>query len=563
MSSNKKIVFVILLISIVILFLLGMGELPSGNENSDGRKLYNSTNWESRYGIDNKDPRGLSLFHTLLKAHLKKPKRVIEIADWKQYDSLIDPKKAATFLFIGHNFEMLNSEIDTILEAVNDGSDLFMSFYNLSENVYDRLFTHIEFNYDYSDSVIVYAGNKEVVLYNIFQTDTVAFEWEAFGEFTLKDTVYSTLSSFMEMANFLKIKHGKGYIYLHSNPEFFYNYQLLRADGFRHTNFFLEQMERKRNVYWLEVGGLETYQGVQDPNESNGPKQDDSYFKLLFKQPSLVLAMLLILLGFILYLIFRAKRMRPIVPYLEKKKNMTLSFADTITSIYFAKESPKGLLKVQRKNFYNTILKHFFVDLSRRDGDKEIRVLSEKSNVPFDELQEFIALLENKRANEVTQKYITEVAVKQRDFYLKTGVISNNLQLKIGRYEKRYTRALWIAGFFILIGIFAVLFSFKVLAEAKGLGVLLWPLGILFTAVGIAYLKKPIVVISNGQISFYGLFGKAKTFQLDEVLSVKISGSIIRFSFTENRNHSLNLWEISTNDKKLLMNYISTLHTIE
>jgi hypothetical protein len=218
---------------------------------------------------------------------------------------------------------------------------------------------------------------------------------------------------------------------------------------------------------------------------------------------------------------------------------------------------------VQRKNFYNTILKHFFVDLSRRDGDKEIRVLSEKSNVPFDELQEFIALLENKRANEVTQKYITEVAVKQRDFYLKTGVISNNLQLKIGRYEKRYTRALWIAGFFILIGIFAVLFSFKVLAEAKGLGILLWPLGIVFIAVGIAYLKKPIVVISSGQISFYGLFGKAKTFQVDEVLSVKISGGLIRFSFTEDRNHSLNLWEISTNDKKLLMNYISTLHTIE
>ena len=563
MSSNKKIVFVIVLISIVILFLLGMGELPSGNENSDGRKQYNSTNWESRYGIDNKDPRGLSLFNTLLTAHVKKPKRVMEIVDWKQYDSLVAPRKAATFLFIGHNFEMLNSEIDTILEAVNDGSDLFMSFYNLSENVYDRLFTYIEFNYDYSDSVIVYAGNKEVVLYNIFQTDTVAFEWEAFGEFTLKDTIYSTLSSFMEMANFLKIKHGNGYIYLHSNPEFFYNYQLLSADGFRHTNFFLEQMERNRNVYWLEVGGLETYQGVQDPNESNGPKQDDSYFKLLFKHPSLVLAMLLILLGFILYLIFRAKRMRPIVPYLEKKKNMTLSFADTITSIYFAKESPKGLLKVQRKNFYNTILKHFFVDLSRRDGDKEIRVLSEKSNVPFDELQEFIALLENKKANEVTQKYITEVAVKQRDFYLKTGVISTNLQLKIGRYEKKYTRKIWIAGFFILIGIFAVLFSFKVLAEAKGLGILLWPIGIVFIAVGIAYLKKPIVVISNGQISFFGLFGKAKTFQLDEVLSVNITGSIIRFSFTENRNYTLNLWEISTNDKKLLMNYISTLHTIE
>jgi len=146
-------------------------------------------------------------------------------------------------------------------------------------------------------------------------------------------------------------------------------------------------------------------------------KKDDSYLKFILENPYLRTALILLILGVILYVIFRSKRKRPTVPVIQEQKAMTLAFAETITSIYFAKRSPYGLLQVQRKNFYATIQRHYFLDLNRREGDRELRMLAEKSNRSLEEIQNMVGLLETKEVTKVDDQTITEVAQKQRAFY--------------------------------------------------------------------------------------------------------------------------------------------------
>ncbi len=560
MKSNKKITLIFGLIALVVVFIW----LMDGSSSGDARSTYTSSNWDVMYDINSKDPQGLYVFNTMLDKHIKKPHRVSVLNKWSHYDSLVKKPGKSTYLFVGHEFQLLKEEMDTILTDVSNGSELVLSFYNLSQNIYDTLFDELSFNYDYSEDITVYAGKNKFKLYNIYQMDTVAREWEAFEEIYPADSNYTVLSSFMEMANYIKIKHGKGYIYLHSNPQLFFNYQLLQKDGYRQATYFIHHIPKDQNVLWMELGRLNgAYGSSPEPEPESGGKVDDSYFKLLFKSPALLMALLMVIFSFTLFLLFRAKRMRPVVPYMEPKKNMTLSFAETITSIYFSKQSPKGLLSVQRKNFYNTVQKHFFVDLSRREEDKEIKILSEKSNVPFDELKDFIDALENKRANEVDNKYISEVAKRQRDFYHRTGIISKNIQQRLEKYERKFNRSLWLPSILILGGIFIILYGFYLLVGAKGIGIALWPIGFASVSMGILRLRKPLVIVTKEHLIICPVVGKNRKYLLDELSSVENSTTMVHFYFTENRKIKINYWEMSSFDKKQFEYFVSNLHKLE
>jgi hypothetical protein len=201
----------------------------------DKRKTFVSSNWTKKFQINDKKPLGLYLFTKLTEAHLNKGKKQEVITDWIQFDTLIKKQKEkSTFLFVGSNFGLKNSEMDTILEHVSEGSDLFLSFNDLTENLYPKLFDQYETKFDYGSSINIFANNKKYSLISLFQNDTIACEWKAFGDIK-PYAEYENLSSFMEMDNFIRIPLGDGQVYVHSTPSAFYNYQVKRKQGFKYT----------------------------------------------------------------------------------------------------------------------------------------------------------------------------------------------------------------------------------------------------------------------------------------------------------------------------------------
>ena len=562
MISSKNKIALILGFSLLIVLLLWAVD---GISKPKKIQIFRSNNWQRKYQLKDKDPYGLFLFNEILTAHLDSNHSVKKINKWSDYDSLINKKEKSTYIFIGQDFQLLNKEIDTILKDVENGSDLMISFYDLTSNLYDRFFNYVDFDYDYSDSIVVFANNRKHTMYNIHQTDTLATKWEAFVNEALVDSSFESLSSFMEMSNFIKIKRGKGHIFLHANPQLYFNYQVLSKDGFYYSNFTINQFSKQRNVYWLELGRKMDNEGKENTsvNEGKDSKKDDSLLQLFFKNPSLLWAMLTVILGFILFIIFRAKRMRPVVPMIPPKRNMTTAFADTIASIYYQNHSPYGILKVQRKNFYHAIHKHFYIDLTRRNEDREIRLLAEKSNVSIESLKELLALIETKESFNVDERYIANVATQQREFYLKTGIISNFILNRIEKKDRIFNRIIWLPMLLILFGIMMILVGFYYLTQSIGMGILLWPIGISWITIAVLQLKKPLVEIKSDQLILYPISGKKKMYNWEDLVDAVNGNSATLITFSGNRIIKINYWEMSRFDKSSFQNYISNLHKFE
>jgi hypothetical protein len=318
-------------------------------------------------------------------------------------------------------------------------------------------------------------------------------------------------------------------------------------------------------VFLLELGRLSDNYGNEDTSEQDGAdgKEDDSYLKLIFQNPTLLVALLLTILGVILFVIFRSKRTRPIVPFIQKKKDMTLAFAETITSIYFAKRNPYVLLQVQKKNFYATLHKHFFVDIQRREDDKALEILAEKSDSSLEEIVELVGSLESIEASGITEQYVTNVLQRQHAFYRRVGVISSDLNERVQEQEFVFRRSLLLPILLIGAGLFLIVLGVFYLMSSIGIGIVLWPVGILLLVLGIIRMSRPYLALNKDRVVHYTAIGFKKEYQREDLVSTEIKSSGAILHFRNNKQLIINYWDLSRFDQNQFKRLISKLHKLE
>lgn len=564
MNNKAKIgiIGIVLLVIVAVVLLMGGNPLETG----DKREAFVSENWEDKYKLNEKDPYGLFMFNQLLRAHIDTNHTVVPLTKSYELDSVLELNQRNTMLFVGDKFGLKTAEFDSVLAQVDEGNTLLLSSNQLTNNIVRRLFIRYEVSYDYADSVNVAINRNTLSMFYLYQNDTIAHEWRAFSAVRPIDTNYRVLSSIYQMPDFIRLKYGKGFIYIHTNPEFFFNYQIKRPAGYRYASYLLNQLPQDQPVYILELGRL--LENTYDPyGEGDGPadEQDDSYFQFILKSPALMAAFGLGLLGVLLFALFRSKRMQPVVPYIEKKKNMSLEFAQTITSIYQSKSNPMGIIKVQRQNFYDAMQKHFFVDVSRKSNDREkaIRILSEKSNIPVAEINELITLFEPKNQSILTDSHLAQISEKQRSIYMRTNIITDRIIERIEGKEIRLQRLLILSVLLILIGIYVVMLGFYYLVASIGIGIVLWPIGALFLAIGIRRMNRPYVVIQKEQFDVYPSFGKVRQLATIELMRVAVIKNAYVFYFKGDKELKINKLELSKFDRSQLERFISKHHQLE
>lgn len=562
MNNQKKIGLIagVILVMLVFVWLFS----SSGEDNNQVRKPFVSSNWTTSFQPYDKNPKGLYLFNVLVDNHLDSTHGMYLAQDWIDFDSLLVEPEPKTFLFVGNNFGLGTGEMDSIINRVKHGSDLFISYNMLTDNIINKIWKKPDELFEYNSEITVFTPSAKYKMINLYQNDTIACDWGAFGEVEPVGD-YKTLSSFMELDNFIAIKLGRGVIYAHATPNQFYNYQLRRKPGFEYAEYAINQIPKDQDVVMLEFGRQPDNYGdydIEDIGDQAG-KENDSYWKIILENPSLRSALLLAIATLLLFIIFRSKRTRPIVPYIQKKKDMTLAFAETITSIYFSKRNPYGLLQIQRRNFYDTILKHYYIDLYHREDDRQIEALAEKSNRSVSEIKQIIELLETKEAFSVSDQVLAKVAKIKRDFYLSMGILNEKTQKIIASKRIEIKRSLLIPSVLVLGGISVIIAGFYYLVLGYGIGIALWPIGIALTTSGVIMITKPLLVLEDGIFTYFNPFGFKKTYKLEDFLTVtmKSNGAVIQF--TKNRNIIINNRELSSFDKKQFNNLITKLHKDE
>ncbi len=532
----------------------------SGSEHSASKKpVYISSNWSKKFQLGNKNPYGLYLFDRVLDAYQDTTADRQVVYEWSAIDTAKSfLNKPKTFVFVGNYFGLHDNEMDSLLDHVTAGSDLFLSYNSLTDNLFDHLFYGYQMEFDYTEKINLYGDTGVYEMVNLYQNDTIAGEWAGFSSLTAI-TDHKPLSTFMELENFVVFRHGKGRVYLHTTPKLFQNYQLKRKDGFDYTSYVMSYLDPQRDVYYLELARLSDNLGDFDVDDESGSegKEDSSYLRLIFSNPMLLTALLLSILGAFLFVVFRSKRMRPVVPYIEAKKDMTIAFTDTITSIYYAKRNPYGILNVMKKNMYNAVHRYFYIDLSNRKN-KELQLLAEKTGIPEKEINELLMILETKEASAVSDAFVSDAQKKQRSFYQRAGIISDKVINTTKERTLILRRSLLIPGLMLLLGLVGVVLGLYYLTAAVAFGIVLWPTGTILLMLGALRISRPYVVIEDGKIKVLGSVYRKREFERGDLTRIEHLKGGVELHFGE-KSVIINYWEMGVFDVEQFKRFIDKM----
>ena len=545
MNKNFKLISigVALIFALALFFVLKWDS--SGGDESDASFV--SNNWSERYGLENKHPFGLHLFFHLVK--LKNPKqRIVQISTKYQYDSIIKLKEKATFYMIADTVGLMPKESERLQERLLEGSSLLLSASLFSEKLLNTFSIRLRPAFVYEKSVKFHFNADTVRFHSIFQNDTIYDEWYCFKK-VLNESEYpvSDLIRFQNLSSLLKLKLPESTVLIHSNPTTLQNINAKSKNAFRYINFILNQLPTKQTIYFVDFARV---QNKGEEEEQIEP--ENNLMQLIYENRILLNSMMLLFFTGLLFVIFRTKRRREVVPVIPQEVNITKAFAETIGSIYLNKQNPSSILALQRKNFFDTVYRYYYVDLSKKREETIIKSLAEKTNYDFNELNHLISHLatENK---EVGNDYIIKLSKLQYDFYKHCGIIEDKIETKVQSFE--VSRNMWISSFFLTVGFLAFLTGLYLLTKSNAAGVIIWIAGFLLLVYGVLRFLRPHLSIQKNQVTYFNSFGFPTTYSFEQIKSMEVQQASIQI-ITKKKTIQIPLFDTLKIDVSQLKRFI-------
>lgn len=217
-----------------------------------------------------------------------------------------------------------------------------------------------------------------------------------------------------EFANFVRMKVGEGYFYFHTNPIMFTNLYLVDSVGFEYSSFVFSHINDKK-LYWDR-------QSVILPSNRKESRRvlpkvaAQSPLEYIFAQPALRWGWYMALaLGFI-YVLFGAKRRQRVIPILEKNRNTSLEFIETIGRLYFQQQDHKSIIKKQMHLFLAHMRQRYHL-VTREMDDRLVERIAVRAKVDRKIVNDIF--VEYNRLNQLMQKPHAEVTAQMlNNFYL-------------------------------------------------------------------------------------------------------------------------------------------------
>jgi len=343
------------------------------------------TNWKPTYYLDHKNAFDLYVFNREIKNII--PENRIKRILSTPYEYIQDQTGTVTYLMIKQNMYFIGDTV--ILEKVKEGSNLFVSSENFVRNITDSL----GLNYTEADSDL---SLKKLDMLRLSLTNknwnkadyhmkpvnnTFAFVEADSGTTTILGT--EKLPDGKIYPNFLKIKYGKGYVYIHNQPQVFTNHALLsEKSSAGYVAHLLSYIPNDRPVVWFVQG---------QTSNPNAPKTETG-LSVVFRYPALRAVWLLLIYGLLLYILFNSKRRQRIVPVIKPLRNTTVEFVQTIGNLYYQQGNVANIIDKKIVFFLDRIRTNYFIDTSKLDErfTERLRSKSEKNIELITEIVEFI-----------------------------------------------------------------------------------------------------------------------------------------------------------------------------
>ncbi len=541
---NKRII--IALCSLVVLIILLLLMFQSGTV---GGKSEVYTDWSKEYDFKSKEPQDLALFKNLLQKHTHDSLYIV-----KEYDQLesIKGKDSCTFLFVSNEL-YLDTNVAVQLEGyVKKGANVFLSYETINKESYLRYFEGGGLSWEYSDKFYQWVGDTSLQYNSVYQNDTIYDSWYLFNENKIKDTNYRAYLFAVNKPTAFYSKMGKGKFHFHTNPRLFKNYQVISKNGFAHVSAILKYIPVNQPVVILEFAKPAKPEDNFGPDPNSDMERDDSYLQFIIQNDALRTAFFFIMGLIVVFIIFRTKRKENIIEGLTPKRNMSIAFVETLSSIYLSKNSPIGVLQLMRRNFYTQISRYFYIDLQRPEKREEnIQRLIEKTGYPAESIQEIIKLLDP-RKNDVDNNHLGLVYRKIDAFYKATGVRKDYDKVFIeGKKMEMYKSAL-IGGVAFLVASIIFMKGLQLLVLGGGLGIVIAIIGSVLLYFASRIIMLPVLTVNDTKMIKYNFIWGKTIINLSEDIAVTVNQNFTEFTTENNQSIKISHGILSKRSKYAL-----------
>jgi len=331
--------------------------------------------------------------------------------------SVYDNKQA--LLIFSPYFYPEDEELTKLINFAKNGNDVFISSIFLSKNAQDLFRINTSF-FDYS---YLFPSKKDDDTLHIYlQTGSAKNKVEYgypgrrlttyLGE-TDDAVTYKLGFDELNRPNFIRLRTGKGNVYVHTVPLAFSNYFLLHKNNIGYYENALSMIPNDtKQLVWDEYFLFKQQYMHENPNGSEGK----GFMSVLFQYPGLKWGFLSALFLLALFVFIEMRRKQRYIPEIKKPANDSLEFVKTIGRLYFEKRDHNNLCRKLSTYFLEHIRNRYNLVTAKLD-ENFIKTLQYKTSYPENDLREIISFINNINNVIITDAQLKTFHQKLDDFY--------------------------------------------------------------------------------------------------------------------------------------------------
>ncbi|AVR46093.1 DUF4350 domain-containing protein [Christiangramia fulva] len=374
MSKTYKIALVLFLLLVISLVWL---------ETSEPEPV----NWNPSYTAVDKIALGSYVFFESWKEATDS----LEKINIPPYEYLNNKPDNGTYFFLNDFIDFDDAELDDLLNWVSKGNKLFIASNGFSTNLLDTLKLKVSNYYSkegFTSRPALNLSNAHLKLDSpkLFDQDLSGIYFSKID--TLKQVVLGTASfgkkEKEEKVNFIKTGFGDGEIYLHTTPQAFSNYFLLKNSNFEYVQSLLAYLAGD-HILW-------------DAYYKSGKTFFTSPLYMLLSNRSLRWAYYFVIIAAILFVLFEGKRRQRPIPVVEPLKNKSYEYTETISQLFLerGKYYELGMKKI---NLFLEFIRTNYQISTRELNEDFYRNLASKSGNTYKETQALFERIFNFQQN--------------------------------------------------------------------------------------------------------------------------------------------------------------------
>lgn len=348
----------------------------------DGMRV-KPVDWSPTYSLDKKNPLDLYVFREQISSIIPQNKLSISDNTFYQYTTENgDLQRNYIIINQGVGFEMDS----VVLKSVKNGSNLFLSTEYIGGDLLDSLdISYLNLSYN---SPLLEEDSIYLTLSSSDWKDQSLVLTKAFNSSYFVDLDKNTTAILGQMQlpdgdifpSFIRIKYGKGNIYLHNQPASFTNYNLLKIKSSdNYVAHLLSYIPKNLPTVWLAKG--QTKLSIE--------KENRTPLSVFFRYPALRAVWLIFIYGLLLYALFNAKRRQRIVPIIKPLKNTTVEFTQTIGNLYLQELNATSITVKKIIYFLDKIRSRYYLDTKTLD-EEFVKRLHAKSGKDIQLIKEIV-----------------------------------------------------------------------------------------------------------------------------------------------------------------------------